>query len=106
MNALCSGCSLSPSARPSTVRMRLPWAWTANIRQDLTASLSRITVHAPQMPCSQPICVPVSPHSSRMTSTSVLLDANGVIVTVDIELDVDLLGHRSPVRRRHPHLLE
>src|SRR5262249_31478259 len=39
----------------------------------LTASSSRITVHAPQMPCSQPICVPVSPHSSRMTSTSVFL---------------------------------
>ncbi len=29
------------------------------------------------------------------------LGPDGVIVTVDIELDVDLLGHRPPVRCRH-----
>ena len=53
------------------VRMSLSNAWTANIRQERTALPSMITVQAPQTPCSQPICVPVSPHSSRMVSTSV-----------------------------------
>src|SRR5215472_18709761 len=34
------------------------------------------------------------------------LDADGVIVAVDIELDVDLLGHRPPVRVATAQLLE
>src|SRR6266403_3147554 len=72
MKALCSGCSALPFASPSTVRIGLPWACIANIRQDRTASPPTITVQAPQTPCSQPICVPVRPQSSRMASTRVL----------------------------------
>jgi hypothetical protein len=45
--------------------------WTANIRQERTTSPSMTTVQVPQTPCSQPICVPVCPHSSRMASTRV-----------------------------------
>src|SRR5882757_5429136 len=72
MKALCSGCSVLPFANPSTVRIGLPCACTANIRQDRTASPPTITVQAPQTPCSQPMCVPVRPQSSRMASTRVL----------------------------------
>src|SRR4051812_883369 len=72
MNACCNGCNSSPLARPSTVRIFLPCACTANIRHDRIASPSMITVQVPQTPCSQPIWVPVWPQSSRMASTSVL----------------------------------
>src|SRR3989442_12388898 len=40
------------------------------MRQALTVSPSSITEHAPQMPCSQPTCVPVRRSSSRSQSTS------------------------------------
>ena len=56
---------------PSTVRIGLPSACTANIRQERTGSPSTITVQAPQTPCSQPMCVPVCPQSSRIASASV-----------------------------------
>ena len=59
-NACCSGCRVSPSARPSTVTTSLPSACTASIRQERTGSPSTSTVHAPHTPCSQPRCVPVS----------------------------------------------
>ena len=36
-----------------------PSACTPNIRQDRAGEPSTSTVHAPQMPCSQPRCVPV-----------------------------------------------
>ena len=55
---------------PSTVRTSLPWAWTANIRQERTGSPSTWTVQAPQTPCSHPTWVPVSPASWRMKSES------------------------------------
>ena len=72
MNARCSGCSVPFLASPSTVRIFWPCACTANIRHERTASSPTITVQAPQKPCSQPMCVPVSPQSSRMASTRVL----------------------------------
>src|SRR3954447_12832742 len=72
MKAVCNGCNALPFASPSMVRIGLPCACTANIRQDRTASPPTITVQAPQTPCSQPICVPVRPQSSRMASTKVL----------------------------------
>ena len=70
-NARCSGVS-SPSspARPSTVRIVAPSAWTASIMQLLTARPSSCTVQAPQLPVSQPMCVPVRSRSSRMKCTS------------------------------------
>ena len=49
----------------------LPSACTANIRHERTGAPSTITVQAPQIPCSQPICVPVWPQSSRIASASV-----------------------------------
>src|SRR5215212_1796619 len=72
MNACCNGCSTSPFASPSTVRIFLPCACTANMRHDRIASPCMITVQVPQTPCSQPIWVPVCPQSSRMASTRVL----------------------------------
>src|SRR5581483_8887993 len=72
-NASCSGC-ISPSrSRPSIVITLLPWACTASIRHERTASPSTSTVHAPHTPCSHPTCVPVSSRSSRSTSANVLL---------------------------------
>ena len=47
-------------------------AWTASIRHARTGSPSSRTVHAPQTPCSQPTCVPVSSRSPRRKSASVV----------------------------------
>ena len=57
-------------ARPSTVVTSCPSTWTASIRHERTGSPSTSTVHAPQTPCSQPTCVPVSPRSWRSASDS------------------------------------
>src|SRR5258708_566626 len=46
-----------------------PFACTASIRQPRTISPLTLTVHAPHTPCSQPICEPVRPSSSRRKST-------------------------------------
>ena len=67
--ACCSGCSVpSSSARLSTVVSEWPSAWTARVRHERTGWPSICTVQAPQTPCSQPTCVPVSPASWRMKS--------------------------------------
>ena len=60
------------SDRPSMVSTSAPSHCTARTRQPRTTSPSSRTVQAPQTPCSQPICVPVSERSSRRKSTSVL----------------------------------
>src|SRR3954454_5674322 len=54
---------------PSIVRTSAPSAWTASIVQDLALRPSTWTVQAPQLLVSQPICVPVSPKTSRSTWT-------------------------------------
>ena len=61
-----SGCSSLAVARPSTVLISCPSAWTASIVQDFTARPSTSTVHAPQLVVSQPMCVPVSPSPRRI----------------------------------------
>src|SRR5664279_2778697 len=50
--------------------MSAPSALTASVRQERTLSPFTRIVHAPQTPCSQPTCVPVSPMVSRMKSES------------------------------------
>jgi hypothetical protein len=61
----CTGSSLSPCARPSTVVTRRPSAMTASIVHDLTGVSSSHTTQAPQLEVSQPQCEPVSRSSSR-----------------------------------------
>src|SRR6516225_7569434 len=56
---------------PSTVVISPPSACTAKTRQLRTACPSSMTVHAPQTPCSQPRCVPVSWQRSRRKSARV-----------------------------------
>src|SRR5208282_6522336 len=69
--ACCSGCRCSRSgARPSTVSIVWPSACAANIRQERTGTPSKITVQAPQTPCSQPTWVPASKRSCRRKSLS------------------------------------
>ena len=70
--AACTGDS-APSGppTPSIVVTSAPSAWTANTRQERTASPSSSTVHAPHTPCSHPRWVPVRWHRSRMKSASV-----------------------------------
>ena len=51
------------------VSTRQPFACTASIRQPRTISPLTRNVQAPQTPCSQPMCEPVSPSSSRRKST-------------------------------------
>ncbi len=63
--ASCTGSSLPPGARPSTVVTRRPSAMTASIVQDLSGVSSSHTTQAPQLDVSQPQCVPVNLSSSR-----------------------------------------
>jgi hypothetical protein len=63
--ASCTGSSLLPAARPSTVVTRRPSAMTASTVQDLTGVSSSQTTQAPQLDVSQPQCEPVSLSSSR-----------------------------------------
>ena len=51
------------------VSTRQPFACTASIRQPRTMSPLTRSVHAPHTPCSQPMCEPVRPSSSRRKST-------------------------------------
>ena len=68
--ACWSGWRVAPAAMPSMVLIVAPSAWTASIVHDLALSPSTMTVHAPQLLVSQPMCVPVSPKSSRRRWTS------------------------------------
>src|SRR6266566_2360500 len=49
-----------------------PSTWTASIRQERADLPFTSTVQAPQTPCSQPTCVPVSISSWRRKSASVV----------------------------------
>ena len=69
-NASCSGVSGRRRRGPRRSRSRLPSACTARTRHDRTAAPSSRTVQAPQTPCSQPTCVPVSPSAWRRKSES------------------------------------
>src|SRR5215471_18556294 len=62
MNSLCSCESLPLSVRPSMVSTDLPEICAASVRQPRAVRPSIMTVHAPQMPCSQPRWVPVRLH--------------------------------------------
>ena len=64
-NPCCTGCRWPSLARPSIVVTSAPSACTANMVHDFTALPSTSTVHAPQMPVSQPTCVPVRLKVSR-----------------------------------------
>ena len=64
------------SAMPSTVLTRWPAQASPSTRQDNTGVRSSNTVQVPHSPSSQPCFVPVSPRSSRSTSSSVLCGAN------------------------------
>src|SRR6266511_2449657 len=68
----CSGWSLPPSAIPSTVFTRRPSHARPSTRQESTGVPSTSTVQVPHSPSSQTCFVPVSPKSSRTTSSSVL----------------------------------
>ena len=54
---------------PSIVSTFVPAAWATGTRHELTACPSTSTVHAPHSPSPQPSFVPVSPQSSRRTSS-------------------------------------
>ena len=87
--------------RPSSIFA--PSAWTASSMQLFTASPSRCTVHAPQLPVSQPMCVPVRSRSSRMKWTSrrravdLALVASSPLTSTAIVLLVDRLVARHPL---------
>src|ERR1041385_380291 len=77
MNDCWSGSSLPPLDNPSTVVTSLPPACYARMRQEITGSPAKRTVHAPHSPIEQPHFVPVSPISSRRKSRSVVFAATG-----------------------------
>ena len=79
------------------MRIGLPSACTANIRQERTGSPSTSTVQAPQTPCSQPIWVPVWPQSSRMASASVRRGSTLIACArpLMVQRDGGLLAHAA-----------
>src|SRR6266849_846678 len=70
MNASWTACNRSPSATPSMVRIVVPSACSAGMRQLFTSSPFNSIEHAPHSPSPQPSFVPVSFNSSRNTSSS------------------------------------
>ena len=95
MKARCSGCRSSPSARPSTVRIALPAACTANIRQDRTGSPS--TMHGAGAADAM-LAADMGPGLSaivadRVDQRAARLDPDRVVAAVDAQRDIDLLGH-------------
>src|SRR6266849_898846 len=70
MNASWTACNRSPSATPSLVRIVVPSACSAGMRQLFTSSPFNSIEHAPHSPSPQPSFVPVSFNSSRNTSSS------------------------------------
>ena len=77
-----------------------PSACTASIRHERTGSPSSCTVHAPQTPCSQPTCVPVSPAWWRMKSDSSVRGSTSPAYGAPLIVTVDL--HRAAIRARAP----
>ena len=67
LNAAWIGSRPAAVASPSTVVTERPSACTPNSVHDFTGTPSSSTVHAPQLVVSQPMCVPVSANSSRIT---------------------------------------
>ena len=67
-NAACRSAISPLSDSPSMVSTDASCACTASIRQERTISPLTRTVQAPQTPCSQPTCVPVSCRCSRRKS--------------------------------------
>jgi hypothetical protein len=55
---------------PSIVTTTVPSAWAKGTRHAHTGSPSISTVQAPHSPSPHPSLVPVSPHSSRSTSSN------------------------------------
>ena len=76
------------SSIPSTVRISAPSACAANIRQDLIGSPSFRTVQAPQLPVSQPMCVPVMSRSSRIAWTSRRRGSTSIVCSVPLTVSV------------------
>src|SRR5262245_30442293 len=70
VKACCTGCSFPSFAMPSIVTMSALFACAASIVHDFTARPFMWIVQQPHCVVSHPMCVPVSPRSSRMTLTS------------------------------------
>src|ERR1051326_5119863 len=79
MKASCTGCNLSPLARPSMVRMDFLSASPAGVTQEATLFPSSKTVQARHWPSPQPYFAPVSWNSSRNKSSN---GRSGSVLTV------------------------
>src|SRR5665213_4011043 len=75
-NFCCNGCSFSPCAMPSMVRMVWPSASAASIRQEQTRRSSSVMLQAPQSPDAQPALEPVRPSGPRSASSMVSLGSH------------------------------
>jgi hypothetical protein len=93
MKALCSGCSLSPSASPSTVRMRLHGEHQAGPHGDIVEDHragAADAVLAADMRAGLPAIV-----ADRVDQGLARLDPDRMVAPVDVEGDVEFLGHRG-----------
>ena len=101
--------SSSSSARPSTVSIFAPSAWTASSMQLFTATPSRWIVQAPQLPVSQPMCVPgqlevvadeVDEQPAGSTSRSYSSPLTSTEIDALVDGSVTSRPSRSPAGRR------
>ena len=88
------------------VSTREPSSEAASTRQPRTILPSTRTVQAPQTPCSQPVCVPISPRSRRRKSTrwrraSMRRDTRSPLTVRETSMAVLMprAPPRAPVRR-------
>ena len=103
MKACCSGCSVSPRARPSMVVTCAPSFITARVRHELIRLPSTRTVQAPHWPWSQPFLVPVRSRCRRSRSSSVVHGATVSLCSTPLTCSVIAIlagvGNRSACLR-------
>src|SRR3990172_8393715 len=82
------------------VRISFPWACIANTKQERMASPSMMTVHAPHSPFPHAFFVPVSPISSRKTSSKVQLGLAKISYSKPFTFNLICVFNGRPP---HPH---
>src|ERR1051325_1947939 len=98
--ACCTGCSASPFASPSTVRICLPCTSIASVEHEYTVRPSTIIVHAPHVPRSHTRLVPV--RSARLRSASSSVTRGSMRRSRRLPLTVSATGTSPGPRTRGP----
>ena len=97
--ACCTGCRMPSSARPSAVVTRWPAASAAGVMHEVTARRPISTVQAPHAPSPQPSLGPVTPRSSRSTSSRLRPSPAVTSRSVPLTMIEKAIAARSSLRR-------